>query len=170
MHQRTIDDGGRHAVHNAGEQVADIVHRDERLVAHVEDAFERTRGRGFLERRVHRFDGGGTFDFRSEIDDRHVRGRHAQRDAVDLALHLGDDKPGRFGGTGRRRNDAERRGPGAAHVLVGEIEDLLVVGVAVHRRHEPVLESEIVHDDFDDRHEAVGGTRRAPSRGAFRAL
>ena len=41
-----------------------------------------------------------------------------------------------------------------------EIEDLLVVGVAVHRRHEAVFEAEIVHHDFHDGDEAVRGARR----------
>ena len=41
-----------------------------------------------------------------------------------------------------------------------QVEDLLVVGVAVHGRHEAVLEAKVVHHDFHDRDEAVGRARR----------
>ena len=38
-----------------------------------------------------------------------------------------------------------------------QVENLLVVGVAVHGRHEAVLEPEVIHHDLDDGNEAVGG-------------
>src|SRR5256885_8690618 len=40
------------------------------------------------------------------------------------------------------------RSPGAAQVLVRQVEDLLIVRVAVDRRHEAVLEAPVVeHED-----------------------
>src|SRR6185295_11496908 len=47
----------------------------------------------------------------------------------------------------------------AAQVLVRQIENLLVVGVAVHGGHEAVLEPEIVDHDLHHRHEAVRRAR-----------
>src|SRR6266699_3106943 len=61
--------------------------------------------------------------------------------------------------TGGRRDDAERGGPGAAQVLVRQVEDLLIVRVAVDRRHEAVLEAPVVEHDLHDRHETIRGAR-----------
>ena len=41
-----------------------------------------------------------------------------------------------------------------------QIEHPLVVRVGMNRGHEAAIEPEVVHDDFDDRDEAVGGARR----------
>src|SRR5712691_6804716 len=91
--------------------------------------------------------------------DGHVGGGHAERDAVDLPFDFRNHEARRLGGTGGRRDDAERRGPGAAQVLVRQVEDLLIVRVAVDRRHEAVLEAPVVEHDLHDRHEAIRGAR-----------
>src|SRR5213078_3410784 len=48
----------------------------------------------------------------------------------------------------------------AAPVVVRQVENLLIVRVAVDRRHEPVLEPPLVQHDLDHGHEAVRGARR----------
>ena len=57
-------------------------------------------------------------------------------------------------------DDGQRGGAGPAQVLVWQIEDLLIVGVAVDGRHEPVDETPIVEHDLHHRNEAVRGTGR----------
>src|SRR5207253_7523493 len=79
--------------------------------------------------------------------------------AVEAALHALHHQaggPSRPGGGG---NDVDRSRTGPAEVLVHEVEQVLVVGVRVHRRHEPPLHTEGVVEHLDHRHEAVGGAR-----------
>ena len=77
-----------------------------------------------------------------------------------LPLSSGHDERRRLGRAGRRRNDRQRRGARAAEVLVRQVEDLLVVRVAVDRRHRAAHETERVFDDLHHRDEAVRGARR----------
>ena len=63
------------------------------------------------------------------------------------------------GGPGRTRargHDVVGRRPGPAVVLVHEVEQVLVVGVGVHRRHQAFFDAEGVVEDLDHGHEAVG--------------
>src|SRR5215218_2608394 len=46
---------------------------------------------------------------------------------------------------------------GPAQVLVGEVEDDLVVGVGVDGRHEAAFDAELVQQDLGHRHHRVGG-------------
>ena len=55
--------------------------------------------------------------------------RDAQAEAVELALEVGDDERERLGRAGRRRDDVLAGGAGAARILVGDVEDALVVRV-----------------------------------------
>ena len=50
-----------------------------------------------------------------------------------------------------------RGGAGAARVLVGDVEDPLVVGVAVDRVHQAALDDPVVVDDLRRRRQAVRG-------------
>ena len=92
---------------------------------------------------------------RGEVHDAHGRGRDAQAEAVELALEVGDDERERLRGAGRGRDDVLPGTPGATRVLVGDVEDPLVVGVAVDRVHQPLLDAEEVVDDLGRRGEAV---------------
>ena len=74
-------------------------------------------GRG-LQRRVDLVGGGLLLEQRHQVDDRHVRRRHAHRDAVELALQLGQHLADRRRGAGRGRDDRQRRGARPAQVLV----------------------------------------------------
>src|SRR6185437_5775483 len=67
------------------EWVADEVRRHELLGRVLEDAGHRPVGRR-AERRVHLLGGDRRVDDDGQIGERHVGGRHADRDAVDLAL------------------------------------------------------------------------------------
>ena len=98
-------------------------------------------------------------DGRGEVDDADRRGRHAQAEAVELALEVGDHQRERLRRAGRRRDDVLAGAPGAARVLVGDVEDALVVRVAVDRVHQPLLDAEQVVDDLGGRGEAVRRAR-----------
>src|SRR5205823_133142 len=73
---------------------------------------------------------------KGEIDERDVRRRHADGDAVELPFQLRQDQSDRLGGAGGRRDHRQRGGAAAAQVLVREVQDLLIVGVRVHRGHD----------------------------------
>ena len=92
-----------------------------------------------------------------EVDHRHVGGRDPDRDAVELALELGQHEADRGGGPGGGRDHAHRARAGAAQVLVREVVDRLVVGVGVHGRGEAALDAEVVEQDLGHRGQAVGG-------------
>src|SRR6266511_3436268 len=85
---------------------------------------------------------------------------YAERNPVDLAFDLGEHETGGLGGAGCRGDDAQRGGAGTPQILVRQVENLLVVRVTVHGRHEAVLEAEAVHHDFDDGDETVGRAGR----------
>src|SRR5690606_40098075 len=72
-----------------------------------------------------------------------------------LPLQLGNDERRRRGGAGRDGNDRHGGRTCTADVLVRQVEDVLVVRVGVHGRHEAPLETERVAQDLDDRDEAV---------------
>ena len=60
----------------------------------------------------------------------------------------------------RGRDHRQRRGPRPAQVLVGQVEDALVVGVGVDGRHEALLDAERVLQHLGHRRQAVGGAGR----------
>ena len=77
-----------------------------------------------------------------EVDDRDVRRRHADGDAVELAVELRQHEADGLGGARRGRDHRQRGGAGAVEVLVHRVERRLVAGVGVDRRHEALLDAE----------------------------
>ena len=145
-------------VHEAGEP--DDVARDDRVLGVDEELVEgrlgRRGGEGGVDlgdRRVALHDGG-------EVGDGAGRHRHAQRVAVEVPLHGGQHQPGGPGRPGRGRHDVGRRRPCPPQVLVRQVEQVLVVGVGVHGRHEPADDVELVVDHLDHGDEAVRRARR----------
>src|SRR3990172_5785407 len=78
---------------------------------------------------------------------------HAVESSHELGEHLGDGNRG----SGSGRDHRESRCPRAPQVLVRQIQELLVVGVGVHRGHDALLQPELLVQDLDDRSEAVRG-------------
>ena len=115
---------------------------------------ERPR-RGGSERLVELFDRGRAADGGREVDDADGRCRDAQAEAVELALEVRDDEGEGLRRAGRGRDDVLAGAPGAARVLVRDVEDALVVGVAVDGVHQPLLDGDQVVDDLGRRREAV---------------
>ena len=82
----------------------------------------------------------------------------ADCDAVELARPVaGDDLAGGLGRPGGGRDHADRGAAGAARVLMGRVDEVLVTGVGVHRRQEPLDQAEGVIQDLGHRRHAVGG-------------
>src|SRR6185312_14161418 len=132
------------------------VRRHQLFGGKAENALQRAF-RGFLQRAVDAGDGDGLLGDNGEVDDRDVRGRDADGEAVQLAVHRRDDELQGLGGAGGAGDHRESSGAGAAEVLVRCVEDDLIVGVAVDRGHDARLDGERVVDDLDDGREAVRG-------------
>src|SRR5680860_735874 len=79
--------------------------------------------------------------------------------ADDLALELRHDQGDGLGCSGRGRDHVQGSGASAAQVLVRVVEDVLVIGVGVDRRHQATLDAERVVDDLGHRRQAVRGAR-----------
>ncbi len=77
-----------------------------------------------------------------------------------LPAGLRDDQLEGLGGAGGAGNHAEGSGAGTAQVLVREVEDDLVVGVAVDGGHDAADDAAMREQNLDDRGEAVGGAAR----------
>ena len=135
--------------------VALEVHRDERLVRHAEDAVHRSRG-GRTERVV-------------ELLDRRRPARRSAVKSTTLTVGVGTRRlkpsnlPLRSGMTSASAFAAPvvvgmmfwPAASGATRILVGDVEDALVVRVAVDRVHEAALDRHEVVDDLGGRREAV---------------
>ena len=144
VHQRAVDHVGGERVHRAGVQVADVVHRDQRLVAHRQHTLERRRSRPphgtrrSLRRRVVVF---STVQVSATTDTSGV-GTRSDTPSI-LPLSSGITSAVAFAAPVRGRDDRQRRRARAPQILVRQVEDLLVVGVGVHRGHEAVHEAEL---------------------------
>jgi hypothetical protein len=75
------------------------------------------------------------FNLGGQIDHRDGGGRHAQGVAIQLASQVGDDQLEGRAAPGGGGDDAHRRCPGAAQVAVGQVQDLLIVGVGMDGGH-----------------------------------
>ena len=128
---------------------------DDGLLGVDEHLGQRPGGGRRLEGRVDLFDGDLASQDAREVGDRAVLDRYTQRRAVEAALHVGQHQARRLGGAGARRHDVDGGGPRSAHVLVDQVEEVLVVGVGVHSRHEALFDPEGVVEDLDHGYEAV---------------
>ncbi|CAH0365004.1 unnamed protein product, partial [Pelagomonas calceolata] len=137
------------------------VGRDEGLVAVAEDARHGAVG----EARDLGADvvvGRRRVELDREVDDGDVGGRHAEGHARELALDVGDDLGDGLGGARGGRDDVAGGAAAAAPVLVrGRVDDLLGGRHGVDRRHEALLDAELVVDGLDHGREAVGRAGRA---------
>ncbi len=78
---------------------------------------------------------------------------------LSLPLSAGSTSPIALAAPVVRRNHRQRRRAGAPQVVVHQVEDALVVGVAVDGGHQPALDAEAVVEHLGDRRQAVGGAR-----------
>ena len=82
---------------------------------------------------------------------------HAEGNAVELALQLGQHKGDGLGGTGGGGHDGQSGGTGAAEVAVGGVEQALVTSVRVGGGHGALDNSELLIQNLDEGGKAVGG-------------
>lgn len=92
-----------------------------------------------------------------KIREAHGRRRHPDGDAVQFSLERRDHKPDRLRGPRGRRDDIFRGAPGSPPILMGEIENALIIRVAVNGRHKAVHDPKTVIEDFGHRSEGVCG-------------
>src|SRR5262245_19956200 len=138
LDHRAVEHHGRFGVDDRGAAVAPEVRRHERFVAHAEDPLHRAFGRS-PERVVELLDARRARDVGGEVNDADSRGRDAQAEAVELALQVRDHEREGLRRAGRRRDDVLAGGPGPARVLVGDVQNPLVVRVAVDRVHQAAV-------------------------------
>src|SRR5680860_27821 len=151
-------DVGQAGVEDARCRVGDDVRRDDRVLGVGQDPLQRALGRS-LDGGVDLFLGGRGLQLDGQVGGRPRRQRHAHRVAVELALELRHDQGDGLGCSGRGRDHVQGSGASAAQVLVRVVEDVLVIGVGVDRRHQATLDAERVVDDLGHRRQAVRGAR-----------
>src|SRR5439155_6229199 len=95
-------------VKDAAVRVADDVAGDNRVLGVLEDTLQRAVGR-FLEDLVDLRRRYLLPQFGGQVGDAAVGDRHAQGEAVELALQVGQHLADRLGRAGRRRDDVLRR-------------------------------------------------------------
>mmetsp|Transcript_8089 Transcript_8089/g.18339 ORF Transcript_8089/g.18339 Transcript_8089/m.18339 type:complete len:429 (+) Transcript_8089:83-1369(+) len=144
------------------------VNGDERVVRDLENSLHRA-GRRRLERLVHSLGADSLLDrVDDEVNDGHVRRRHAERNAVKLALHLGEHERHSLRRARGGGHDVHRRGTRTAQVAVRRIEQALVARVRVRGRHRSLDDSELRVEHLDERREAVGRARGVGDDGSLR--
>src|ERR1019366_7617010 len=92
-----------------------------------------------------------------EIDDGDVRRGDAHGVAVQFALEFGHDQADSLGGAGGSGDHVDGGGAGATEILVGVVEHLLIVGIAVDGGHRALFHAELLVDDLHHGPEAIGG-------------
>src|SRR5262245_22696968 len=105
----------------------------------AEDAFELLLG-GALHGVVDLVLGGRALGDKFEVDDRDIRCRHADRDAVELAGEFRQHEPNGFCSAGGSGDHVERGGARPVEILVHLVERGLVIGVGMHRGHEAFVD------------------------------
>src|SRR5665647_668560 len=151
-------DVGETGVEDARCRVGDDVGRDDRVLGVGQDPLQRALGCR-LDHGVDLFLGGRGLQLDGQVGGRTRRQGHAHGIAVELSLELRHDKGDRLGGTGGGRDHVQGSGASASQVLVGIVEDVLVIGVRVNGRHETSLDAERVIDGLGHRREAVRRAR-----------
>ena len=131
---------------------------DQGLVGGGQNALHRAVGGG-LDGGVDLFDGHFAAGDDLQVDDRDVRGRDADRGAVQLALQGRQDQAEGLGGAGRGRDHRQGGGAAAVQILVHRIQRRLVAGVGVDGGHIAALDAEQVVQDLGHGGQGIGGAR-----------
>ena len=100
----------------------------------------------------------GRPDEHDEVGDRAIGDGNPECHPVQPRLHGGDDLGGGPSGPGGGGHDVECGSQGPTGIIVQPVYQELVAGVGVRGRHEPILDTERVIEDFDHRGQAVRRT------------
>jgi hypothetical protein len=155
LHQAARDLGQGRIEIRRGRVVVEV-DRDQRLGLVGQDAFQGAF-RGALQDRIDFVHRGVALGDEGQVDQRDVDGRHADREAVQLAVQLRQHQADRGGGAGLGRDHAHRGRTGAAQVFVHHVRQHLVVGVGVDGGHQAGFQADGVVQRLDQRGQAVGG-------------
>ncbi len=139
--------------------VADDVDGDDRVGRVFQDARELAFGR-FLERRVDLLDRHLALEFDRQVDHGSVGRGNARGEAIELARQFRQDQSDRAGGAGGGGDHGHGSGARTTEILVGKVEDALVVGIGVNGVHEAALDAELLQEHLGHGSQAV---RRAGS-------
>src|SRR5215831_1969313 len=142
-----VDDEGVGPVDDGRVRVAVVVDRDRLGLAVLEHVLQRARG-GLLEGGVDLLGRRLLSEHHRQVHQAHVGRGNANAHPVHLALQRGNHLADGLRSPGAGGNHRQRRRPCPAEVLVGQVKDALVVGVAVHGGQVPLLDPEGVEEDL----------------------
>ena len=128
---------------------------DQRLLAVLQDPFELTAVGTSLEERVDLFDRRGALALDREVDQRSCRHRNANREAMELPCERRHDETDRLRGSRGRRHEIGCGRACPPEVLVRAVEEHLIAGVRVHRRHDAVADADRLVQQLCNRSQAV---------------
>ena len=123
------------------------VGRDDRVLGVLENALELALGGG-LDGGLDGVDGDLLLGHEGEVGQRAGRGGHADGQAVELALELGQDEGHGLGGTGLGGDHVQRGGASTAQVAVRGVENALVTRVGVDGGHDATLDAEVLVENL----------------------
>ncbi len=147
---------GAFEIEDRAQRIVVEVGRDERLCIHPKDALERPVSGG-NHRLVDLLGGGRAQRLEGQIDQAHIRHRHPDGGAVELALELRQHEAHRLGGAGRGGDEVHRARPRPVRVVVQGIDRPLIAGIGVDRRHIAVLDADHLVQHLGNGRKAIGG-------------
>ena len=112
---------------------------------------------GGLEHRVHLGHRHLAAQQHHHVADAAHRSRNPQTGAVELALQLGIHLAHGLGRARAGRNDVDGGGARPAQIAVRQVQHALIVGVAVYRGHDGLLDAEGLVNEFHWNAQGIGG-------------
>ena len=140
------------------------IHRHQRQHVEAEHAFHFALGSSF-EHRIHFGHAGFAAGFEAQIHQRHISGGHADGQAVEFAVELGQHQAHGFGCAGFGGNHIVHTAAGAAQIFMAHIGNGLIVGERVDGGHQAFIDADGVVEGFGDGRQAVGGARSVGNHG-----
>ena len=159
-----VEDDRVVGIENRAGRVADDVRGDDGIGHVLDNALHGAFG-GLFHEAIDLFDAGLAGGHEGQVRDRAVGHRNAEGVAVQLALEGRDDLAQGLGGAGGRGDGAQGGGAAATLILVGHIQDRLVVRIGVYGGHEAFDDADLLMQNL-----AGGGQRVRGARGVRDAL
>src|SRR6478736_8853314 len=152
-----VERDARFGVEHGGVDLTHEVGRNDLFVGVAEDALHLAFGGG-LHGLADVVVAGFFVELDGEVDHGHVRGRHAEGHAGELAVELRNHLAHGLGRAGRRRDDVLEDAAATAPILLrGTVDRLLRGGRGVHGGHQAALDAPVVVQHLGHGRETVGG-------------
>ena len=155
LHKTIAGDLRQRGVEDRAVVIAVEVGGDEKLVVVAEDAGEVFGLGGGLHEGVDFLDARVALGDEGEVDEADVDRRDADGEAVEQAVELRKHEAHGLGCAGLRRDHGKRGSASAAHVLVIDVGEDLVVRVGVDRGHQATFDTYRAVQGLGERSEAV---------------